>query len=145
MSTSRITWAALVSGALFGLGLALSGMTDPQRILGFLDVFGDFDPALLFVLGGAVGTTMLLFRFVLRRPAPVFAERFQISDLRRIDRSLLMGAALFGIGWGLAGYCPGPALVGLGVMSPEALWFVPAMLAGMLLHRLVGRNTVGAA
>ncbi|MEG1680345.1 MAG: DUF6691 family protein, partial [Stenotrophomonas sp.] len=103
MSILRISLAAMVSGALFGLGLAVSGMTDPQRILGFLDVFGDFNPALLFVLGGAVGTTMLLFRFVLRRPTPVFAERFQISDLRSIDRSLLIGAALFGIGWGLAG------------------------------------------
>jgi uncharacterized membrane protein YedE/YeeE len=137
MSSLRITLAALLSGALFGLGLALSGMTDPLRILGFLDVFGDFDPALLFVLGGAVGTTMLLFRFVLRRPAPLWDERFRISDLRGVDRPLMIGAALFGIGWGLAGYCPGPALVGLGVLSPETLWFVPAMIAGMVLHRLV--------
>ncbi|MGH8053404.1 MAG: DUF6691 family protein [Stenotrophomonas sp.] len=137
MNNTRITLAALAAGALFGLGLAVSGMTDPLRILGFLDVFGDFDPALLFVLGGAVLTTMLLFRFVLRRPSPVFAERFQMSDLRSIDRPLLLGAALFGIGWGLAGYCPGPALVGLGVLSPETLWFVPAMIGGMLLHRLL--------
>lgn len=136
MSThARITLAALLSGALFGLGLAVSGMTDPQRILGFLDVSGDFDPALLFVLGGAVLTTLVLFRFVLRRPAPVLAARFQIPALKQIDRPLLLGAALFGIGWGLAGYCPGPALVGLGVLSPEALWFVPAMLLGMYLHR----------
>lgn len=145
MSSPRITLAALVSGALFGLGLAMSGMTDPQRILGFLDVFGDFNPALLFVLGGAVTTTMLLFRFVLRRPAPVFAQRFQLSNLRSIDRSLLIGAALFGIGWGLAGYCPGPALVGLGVLSSEALWFVPAMVVGMVLHKLISRRNVGAA
>lgn len=136
MSThARITLAALLSGALFGLGLAVSGMTDPQRILGFLDVSGDFDPALLFVLGGAVLTTLVLFRFVLRRPAPVLAARFQIPALKQIDRPLLLGAALFGIGWGLAGYCPGPALVGLGVLSPEALWFVPAMVVGMYLHR----------
>ena len=141
MSThARITLAALLSGALFGLGLAVSGMTDPQRILGFLDVSGDFDPALLFVLGGAVLTTLVLFRFVLRRPAPVLAARFQIPALKQIDRPLLLGAALFGIGWGLAGYCPGPALVGLGVLSPEALWFVPAVLLGMYLHRwLSGR------
>ena len=137
MSMQRTTMAALASGALFGLGLAVSGMTDPQRILGFLDVFGEFNPALLFVLGGAVCTTMLLFRFVLKQPAPVLAARFQISGLRDVDRPLLMGAALFGIGWGLAGYCPGPALVGLGVLSSEALWFVPAMLAGMWLHRLL--------
>ncbi len=134
-ANTRIILAALVAGALFGLGLAVSGMTDPQRILGFLDVSGDFDPALLFVLGGAVLTTLVLFRFVLRRPSPVLAARFQIPALKQIDRPLLLGAALFGIGWGLAGYCPGPALVGLGVLSPEALWFVPAMLAGMYLHR----------
>ena len=136
MNNARITLAALLSGALFGLGLAVSGMTDPLRILGFLDVSGDFDPALLFVLGGAVLTTLVLFRVVLRQPTPVFAARFQISDLRAIDRPLLLGAALFGIGWGLAGYCPGPVLVGLGVLSAEALWFVPAMIGGMLLHRL---------
>lgn len=137
MNLDRLSLAALLAGALFGLGLAVSGMTDPLRILGFLDVFGDFDPALLFVLGGAVTTTMILFRFVLKRPAPVLAEHFHVSGLRRIDRPLLVGAGLFGIGWGLAGYCPGPALVGLGVLSPEALWFVPAMLVGMYLHRLL--------
>lgn len=137
MNSPRALVAALLSGALFGLGLAVSGMTDPLRILGFLDIAGDFDPALLFVLGGAVTTTLVLFRFVLKRPAPLFADGFQLSSLRTLDRPLLVGAGLFGIGWGLAGYCPGPALVGLGVASAEALWFVPAMLVGMLLHRLV--------
>lgn len=137
MNSPRARVAALLSGALFGLGLAVSGMTDPLRILGFLDIAGDFDPALLFVLGGAVTTTLVLFRFVLKRPAPLFADGFQLSSLRTLDRPLLVGAGLFGIGWGLAGYCPGPALVGLGVASAEALWFVPAMLVGMLLHRLV--------
>ena len=104
----RIVFAALASGALFGLGLAMAGMTDARRVLGFLDLFGAFDPTLLFVLGGAVATTVLLFGLVLRRDAPVFAEAFQLSDLRAVDRRLLGGAALFGIGWGLAGYCPGP-------------------------------------
>lgn len=131
--------AALVSGALFGTGLAMSGMTDARRILGFLDVFGDFDPTLLLVLGGAVATTVLLFRFVLRRGSPVLASTFHLSNLRHIDRRLLGGAALFGCGWGIAGYCPGPALAGLGIGSLEALWFVPAMIGGMLLHRLVNR------
>ncbi len=131
--------AALVSGALFGTGLAMSGMTDPRRVLGFLDVFGAFDPALLFVLAGAVITTMVLFRFVLRRGSPVLASTFHVSNLRHIDRRLLGGAALFGCGWGLAGYCPGPALAGLGIGSREALWFVPAMIVGMLLHRLINR------
>ncbi len=131
--------AALLSGMLFGLGLAMSGMTDARRVLGFLDVFGEFDPALLFVLGGAVATTTLLFRYVLRRGSPVLANSFQLSNLQHVDRRLLGGAALFGIGWGVAGYCPGPALAGLGVAAVEALWFVPAMLAGVLLHRVVNR------
>ncbi|HFK2949413.1 TPA: DUF6691 family protein [Stenotrophomonas maltophilia] len=136
---SRTTLAALLSGALFGLGLAMSGMTDPRVVLGFLDFFGDFDPRLAFVLAGAVLTTVLLFRPVLRRGSSLFGDRLQLSDLTRVDRRLVGGAALFGIGWGAAGYCPGPALAGLGVLSVEALWFVPAMLAGMLLHRLVDR------
>ena len=135
----KLSLAALASGALFGTGLATSGMTDPRRVLGFLDLFGDFDPTLMFVLGGAVATTMLLFRFVLRRGSPVLADTFHLSTLKGVDRRLLGGAAIFGIGWGIAGYCPGPALAGLGVGSIEALWFVPALLAGLLLHRLVNR------
>lgn len=131
---------AWVSGAIFGVGLAMSGMTDPERVLGFLDLAGNFDPSLLFVLGGAVATTALLFRFVLRRPAPLLSDRFILPARRHVDTRLLGGAAIFGIGWGIAGYCPGPALVGLGVGSTEALWFVPAMLAGMLGHRLVNRS-----
>jgi uncharacterized membrane protein YedE/YeeE len=132
----RSTIAALISGAMFGTGLAMSGMTDARRILGFLDIAGDFDPTLLFVLGGAVLTTALFFRPALLPARPMFAESFRLSTLRRIDRRLLGGAALFGIGWGIAGYCPGPALAGLGAGAVEALWFVPAMIAGMLLHRL---------
>jgi uncharacterized membrane protein YedE/YeeE len=133
----KLALSALASGALFGVGLAMSGMTDPRRVLGFLDVAGDFDPTLLFVLGGAVTTTFVLFRFVLRRGSPLLADSFHLSKLKHIDRKLLGGAALFGIGWGVAGYCPGPALAGLGAGSVEALWFVPAMLAGTLLHRIV--------
>lgn len=135
----KLSLAALASGALFGLGLAMSGMTDARRVRGFLDLFGDFDPTLLFVLGGAVATTMLLFRYVLRRGSPVLAATFHLPNLEHVDRRLLGGAAIFGVGWGVAGYCPGPALAGLGVGSTEALWFVPAMIAGVLLHRLVNR------
>jgi uncharacterized membrane protein YedE/YeeE len=136
----RLCVAALASGALFGIGLAMSGMTDARRVLGFLDLFGDFDPTLLFVLGGAVTTTAILFRFVLRRGSPVLAGTFHLSNLRHIDTRLLAGAAIFGVGWGIAGYCPGPALAGLGIAAREALWFVPAMIAGMLLHRIVNRS-----
>ncbi len=127
--------AALVSGLLFGLGLAMSGMTDARRVLGFLDVAGDFDPTLLFVLGGAVATTLVMFRLVLARARPLFADAFRLPTARRIDAPLLAGAAIFGIGWGLAGYCPGPGLAGLGAGAVEALWFVPAMVAGLLLQR----------
>lgn len=139
MTMKKRWFAALVSGALFGLGLAMSGMTDARRVLGFLDVFGNFDPSLILVLGSAVATTAVSFRFVLRRGAPMLAETFHLAKARPVDRRLLIGAGLFGIGWGLAGYCPGPALAGLGTGSVEALWFVPAMLAGMLMYRVLER------
>lgn len=135
----KLSFAAFLAGSLFGVGLAMSGMTDARRVLGFLDVFGDFDPTLMFVLGGAVATTTLAFRFVLRRGSPLLADTFHLSNLRHVDRRLLGGAAVFGVGWGLAGYCPGPALAGLGVAAVEVLWFLPAMFAGILLHRLVNR------
>ena len=130
--------AALLSGVLFGLGLAISGMTDPAVVLGFLDLFGDFNPALMFVLGGAVGTTMLAFRLVLRRPAPLLEDKFQLPTRKDIDARLVIGAGLFGIGWGLAGYCPGPALVSAGALVDSALVFVPVMLVcGVLTGRLL--------
>ena len=132
----KLSLAALASGALFGIGLAMSGMTDPRRVLGFLDLFGDFDPTLMFVLGGAVATTMLLFRLVLRRGSPVLADTFHLSNLKHVDRRLLGGAAIFGIGWGLVGLCPGPALVNLATLSAPVIVFVAAMAAGMLLHDL---------
>ena len=136
---SRLLVSALGAGSLFGLGLAMSGMTDARIVLGFLGVAGAFDPTLMFVLAGAVATTALLFTPILRRGHPLFACAFQVSNLKHIDAPLLAGAALFGIGWGIAGYCPGPALAGLGAGSLESLWFVPAMLAGSLLHRLLFR------
>ena len=133
-------FAALLSGELFGLGLAISGMTDPNVVIGFLDLFGDFNPALMFVLGGAVGTTLIAFRFVLRRPSPLLASDFQLPTRKDIDARLLIGAGLFGIGWGLAGYCPGPALVSFGALIDTALVFVPVMLfSGWLTRRLLAR------
>lgn len=136
----RVLLAAFASGGLFGLGLALSGMTDARRILGFLDITGDFDPTLAFVLAGAVTTTLVLFRPILRRQRPVLTDSFQLPTLRSIDTRLIAGAALFGIGWGLAGYCPGPALAGFGAGASEALWFVPAMIVGIVIQRLTARG-----
>ena len=118
-----------MAGALFGSGLALSGMTDPARVIGFLDVFGNWDPALLFVMGGAVGIYglgMLLLRRSGNRDLPT-------ASTSPIDRRLMFGAAIFGLGWGLGGFCPGPALANLGALRNEVLISVPAMTIGMLL------------
>jgi uncharacterized protein len=136
----KSTILAFVSGLLFGLGLAISGMTDRQVILGFLDLFGEFNPQLVYVLAGAVAFTAISFRFVLRLPRPVFATGFQLPAATAVDRRLLLGAALFGVGWGLIGYCPGPALVGLAGGLRDAMIFVPAMLAGSFTHHLMDRR-----
>jgi uncharacterized membrane protein YedE/YeeE len=131
----RFLLCAVLAGALFGLGLVVSGMTDPERVIGFLDIFGVFDPRLAFVLGGAVLVTISSFRVILRMRKPLAAARFEVPcAARRIDGTLIGGAAVFGVGWGLAGYCPGPAVAGLAVGSSEALWFVGAMLAGSALY-----------
>lgn len=131
-------FVSVAAGLLFGLGLALSGMTQPARVLGFLDPLGAWDPTLLFVLGGAVGVTMVAFHFVLRRPAPVLAARFHLPKARAIDRLLVAGAALFGVGWGITGYCPGPGVALLASPTWETWVFLPAMLAGIALHRSLG-------
>ena len=126
---------ALLSGLLFGLGLGLSQMIDRQRVLGFLDVAGTWDPTLLFVLGGAVAVTTVAFRFVLRRDRPLFGSRFCLPSRRDIDGPLLAGAAIFGIGWGISGYCPGPGMVALVLVSWQPLVFVAALIAGMAAYQ----------
>jgi len=132
--------AALAAGLLFGLGLTVSRMVDPAKVLGFLDVAGRWDPSLALVLTGATGTAAVGFRLVLgRRVAPFFAETFSLPTARDVDRRLVIGAAVFGIGWGLVGLCPGPALAGLGLAFRPVAIFVAAMLAGMALFELTGR------
>jgi uncharacterized membrane protein YedE/YeeE len=126
---------ALAAGAVFGMGLAVAQMIDPRKVLGFLDIAGAWDASLLFVLGGAVVVAAIGFHFVLRRPAPLFDDHFHVSALKAIDARLLGGAAIFGIGWGLGGYCPGPAIASLGFGNAEVLWFLPAMLVGAGLQR----------
>ena len=126
-----------VAGGLFGTGLAVSGMTDPARVIGFLDVFGAWDPALLFVMAGAVGVYGLGM-LILRR---VNGLKLPSAGSSPIDRRLAIGSAIFGVGWGLGGFCPGPALANLGALRVEALLFVPAMAIGMLLaQRFFGAN-----
>ena len=132
---------AVASGALFGVGLLISGMTQPAKVVGFLDVTGAWDPSLAFVIGGAVAVYAVLFRIVNRRSAPWFAGTFQLSNRSDIDLALIAGSAVFGIGWGLGGLCPGPALVGAAGGSLSALVFIGAMIAGMLVqHRTVVRS-----
>jgi uncharacterized protein len=126
---------ALLAGLLFGLGLGLSQMIDRDRVLGFLDVRGVWDPTLLFVLGGAVTVTIITFRFILRRPHPVFANQFHLPTKKEIDKPLIIGAAIFGVGWGIAGYCPGPGITALvlGIWNP--VLFLMAFLAGSLTYK----------
>ena len=127
-------WPALVSGVLFGLGLTLSGMSDPAKVLGFLDITGAWIPDLIFVMGGAVIVTFFLTPSVLRRQAPLMASAFSLPGKQLLDRRLVGGAMLFGIGWGLSGYCPGPALVSLLYGYESTLIFCLAMFAGMALE-----------
>ncbi len=126
--------AALGCGALFAFGLSLSGMLDPARIQGFLDLFGAWDPSLAFVLGGAVSVAMVGMVLVRRMARPVLAQTFHIPQSRVIDRPLVLGSAIFGIGWGLGGLCPGPALAALSLGLMPVAVFVLAMVAGMVIH-----------
>lgn len=130
---------ALLAGLIFGIGLALSKMVDPNKVIAFLDVTGNWDPSLLFVLGGAVVTTTVLYRFIFAQGKPLFAKDFDLPTLAKIDRKLLNGSVLFGIGWGLIGYCPGPAVASLGFRPNEALIIVISMLTGILLYRAISR------
>lgn len=133
--------AALLSGALFGLGLAVSGMANPAKVIGFLDVAGEWDPTLAFVMGGAVLVTVVAFRFVLHQKRPLLDEGFSIPKKTDVDGRLLGGATLFGVGWGLSGFCPGPAVVALTTGLPAVFAFFAAMLAGMGLYTLLaGRS-----
>lgn len=129
--TNIVTFAA---GLIFGFGLALSGMTHPEKVLGFLDVAERWDPSLLFVLGGAVGVTAIAFRFVLKLESPLFAPAFRLPQTHSIDKPLIIGSALFGAGWGISGYCPGPAIALLAAPNWELGVFLPTLLLGYLLQ-----------
>lgn len=136
------TWApALVCGVLFGAGLALSGMVQPEKILGFLDFAGAFDPTLAVVMAGALAVVLPAQAIARRRSAPLIAPRFAALARLRVDRRLVGGALLFGVGWGLSGFCPGPGIAAAGAGVRDALWFLPGMTAGMLLFRAWAART----
>lgn len=123
--------ASLLAGLVFGLGLIVSGMANPAKVLGFLDLAGHWDPSLAFVMAGAIAVGLLAFTVARRRTVTYLGADLKLPSARHIDRRLLGGSALFGMGWGVAGFCPGPALVGLGMGEVKALVFVAAMLMGM--------------
>lgn len=125
---------ALIAGLLFGAGLAISQMVNPDKVLSFLDLAGRWDPSLALVMGGALAVTFFGYRVVLGRDRPVFADRFELPAARGVDSRLLTGAAIFGVGWGLVGFCPGPALASLAFGRIESVLFILAMLAGAVLY-----------
>lgn len=131
---------ALLAGLLFGLGLVISGMANPAKVLGFLDLFGQWDPSLALVMVGAIAAALLPMQWVQRSGRDLRGETVTLPGTRLIDRRLIVGSLLFGAGWGIAGFCPGPALVALGAGMPQAFLFVLAMLGGMTLFNLYNRR-----
>ncbi|MFL9670891.1 DUF6691 family protein [Variovorax sp. AB1(2024)] len=135
-----IALASLLAGLVFGLGLIVSGMANPAKVLGFLDLAGAWDPSLAFVMAGAIAVAMAGFLAARRRTLSILGAQMRVPSARRIDRRLVLGSLLFGVGWGVAGFCPGPGLVALGMGEPKALVFVAAMLAGMGIFELLKRR-----
>ena len=136
---------ALLAGLVFGLGLVISQMVNPAKVIAFLDLFGNWDPSLAFVMGAALIVTAIGYRLVWRRPRPVLAKRFQVPGNRKLDARLAIGALLFGLGWGLVGLCPGPAIAAITIGGVEALGFLAAMAAGMLAFELFYRRAARRA
>jgi len=136
----RIKLSAYVAGLIFGLGLIVSGMANPAKVIAFLDLAGAWDPSLALVMAGAIGVALLAFAIAKRRRQSFLGQAILLPTARGIDRRLIIGSVLFGIGWGIAGICPGPALVLLGAGQAKGVWFVLAMLAGMGIFWFLGKQ-----
>jgi len=132
--------SAIAAGFVFGLGLWISGMANPAKVIGFLDISGEWDPSLALVMAGAVAVTVVAFRLTLRRGKPMLEESFALPTKKDIDAPLVAGSAVFGLGWGIGGYCPGPGLTALATLSTESVVFVAAMVVGGLVHRAITRT-----
>lgn len=141
MSSFKMALGPFIGGVLFALGLGISGMTEPARIIGFLDIFGNWDPSLVFVMLGAIGIHASFYFLVLRKGSPLFAEAFYLPQKKTIEPSLLIGAAIFGIGWGITGLCPGPGLVSLVSGKTYAIVFVASLVVGALIAKLFRNYT----
>lgn len=133
--------SSFLAGLLFALGLGIAGMTQPQKIIGFLDVTGQWDPSLLSVMGGALLVHLITYRLIIQRKSPLFDSCFHIPQKRNLEIKLLGGSALFGIGWGLSGFCPGPAIVALAGFQSETLTFVGSMILGMIIAKWATKKT----
>lgn len=132
--------SAFIVGLIFGIGLLVSGMANPAKVLGFLDLAGNWDPSLAFVMGGAIAVGVVAFQFASKRQRSMLGEPMRLPTGQDIDKRLVLGGLGFGVGWGLAGFCPGPALVALGAMEAKALVFVASMLVGMGIYELLERR-----
>lgn len=132
--------AALIVGFVFAIGLGVSGMTQPQKVVGFLDLFGDWDPSLIFVMAGAIVVHFVTYRLIRRRTTPLLDTKWHVPTKTELTPALMVGALLFGAGWGLAGFCPGPAVTSLASFEPRVVYFVISMLVGMYLFRLVDKK-----
>ena len=128
---------SLLSGLIFGIGLIISGMTNPAKVIGFLDVTGNWDPSLIFVMGGAIIFFAPSFYLLRGKNKPFFGSSFQIPTIRKIDRKLILGSSLFGVGWGMVGLCPGPAISSLGLLQPLSILFVLSMISGFYLSKFI--------
>lgn len=140
MRIQKENLAAGFAGLIFGIGLVIAGMTQPHKVVGFLDLFGNWDPALIFVMGGAVTLHLVTYRLVRRRATPIFVKKWQVPSKTELTKSLVIGAVMFGAGWGLAGFCPGPAITSLASFDASVFVFVVSMLAGMILFKWIDKK-----
>ena len=130
---------SLTSGIIFGVGLSVSNMINPEKVLGFLDLFGQWDPSLIFVMMGAIVISVPVFFLFRKKNKPLFADNFSIPALKSIDKNLIIGSGTFGIGWGMVGFCPGPAISSFALLNTYSVFFVLSMLGGFLLTKLIDR------
>lgn len=136
----KLALSTFFSGLLFGIGLTISQMVNPEKVISFLDVTGDWDPSLAFVMGGALAVTFIGYKFVLKKDMPLFADTFRLPNSKDVDKRLIAGSALFGIGWGVVGLCPGPALAGLSFSGHNGLIFAASMVGTILIFRRIKRR-----
>ena len=138
-------FVSLFVGILFGLGLAISGMTQPEKVISFLDIFGDWDPSLAFVMAGAIAVHFIAYRIKKKRTSPLLTADFSVPTNTKIDGKLILGSAMFGVGWAIGGFCPGPAIVSLITLKAEPFIFVLSMTAGMFAHHYFEKATTKKA